>query len=159
MPYRWKQAMPLSSTHYAAFLWKLPDEKDLGVQNLLQSTEWINISTVVLLKVQWLLSEVAEGNEEEHVKTCCFTIFMPSLQNSYESQPTLHTTKWMSRHLNNKRHLRILPDFKTTLNLLGVWSAAVPALVFFVWLIGWFFVFQYVCVFALSVRSQNEKQK
>lgn len=103
--------MPLSSIHYAAFLWKLPDEKDLGLPNLLQYTEWINISTTVLLKLQWLLSEAREGKEEVDVKTCCFTASMPALQKSYESQPTLHTTKRMNGHLNNKSHLRLLPDF------------------------------------------------
>lgn len=81
--------------------------------------------------MQWLLSEVAEGNEEERVKTCCFTIFMPALQKGYESQPTLHTTERMNGHLNNKRHFRLLPEFKTTLNLLGIWSAAVPLLDFY----------------------------
>lgn len=143
--------MPLSSIQCAAFLWKLPDEKDLGVLNLLQSTEWINISTAVLLKVQGWLSEAAEGNEEECVKTCCFTVFMPALQKSYESQPTLHTTKWMNGHLSNKRHLRLLPDFKTTLNLHGVRRAAVPVLVFSsVWLI-------FLCFYAfLSLPSLLE---
>lgn len=95
--------MPLSNIHHAAFLWKLPDEEDLGVLNLLQSTEWINIATTVLLKVHWLLSEVAESNKEEHVKTLCSTIFMPALQKSYESQPTFHATKWMNGHLKNKK--------------------------------------------------------
>lgn len=132
--------MPLSSIHYTAFQWKLPDERDLRVLNLLQSTEWINIPTIVLLKVHWLLSEVGEGKEEEHVKTCCFTIFMPALQKSYESQPTLHTAKRMNGHLNNKSHLRLLPDIKTTLNSLGIRRAAIPILVFlFVWLVGWVF--------------------